>query len=102
MAKHFGDVKDAMKMFSDVYNTHKDDNKPNEHNIHSDNSVCKVNNAPNVQYISNDNYVYNDDNMSKADIQPNTHNMFSDDNRWYVHNDDSAFFRKGRNHESYP
>lgn len=88
MAKHFGDVKDAMKMFSDVSNTHKADNNLNEHNVHSDYIVSKANNKPNTQYVSND------DNTSKTDIQTNTHNAlneFSVDNGQYVHNDDSAF-----------
>ena len=93
MAKHFGDVKDAMKMFSDVSNTHKADNKLNEHNAHSDDNLSKANNKPNAQYVSNDNYAHNDDNMPKTDIQSDAHNAlnaFSADNEQYAHNDGNA------------
>ena len=90
MAKHFGDVKDAMKMFSDMSNTHKADNMLNEHNVHSDDIVSKANNEPNAQYISNNKYSHNDGNTSKTDIRSNTHNALNADDEQYVHNDDSA------------
>lgn len=39
MAKHFGDVKDAMKMFSDMSNTHNALNADDEQYVHNDDSA---------------------------------------------------------------
>lgn len=93
MAKHFGDVRDAMKMFSNTSNEHKDDNTRNELNTHSNDNMSKANSKSNAQYVVNDNYVHNDDNVSKAYITPNAHktlNELIDDNELYVHNNDNS------------